>query len=182
MAPEKKEVFISHSRGWADARQIPIMAWMERYAVEAFNNPAVFSNKSEMAKWHTADWTHVHSDGTKYEGFDAGFEAIQQIFAPFTEGFSHEPRFWACWENEDGGWEMIGEAFVYANLPRGGYGEGVLADMSGKKWDLAAPGMFHIWFVKDADGPDGIKVKRSDAFWDTFPAVQEMTKRGLFKT
>jgi hypothetical protein len=158
------------------------MAWMEKYTVDNFNNPAVFANKDAMAKLHTADWVHVNSDGAMFEGFDNSFAATQQIYAPFAAGFSHEPRFWSCWENDDGEWEMVGKAVMYADLPAGSGGQKVHADLKGRKWDLALQGMFHFWYVKDSTGIDGFRMKRSEVFSDTFPAVQEMMKRGLIKT
>jgi hypothetical protein len=69
---------------------------------------------------------------------------------------------------------------MYADLPVQG-GEKKHADISGKKWDLGLPGMFHFWYVKDASGPGGYKLKRSEVFSDTFPAVQEVMKRGMIQ-
>jgi hypothetical protein len=176
MAPQIKQATISHTRGWSDARALPVLAWMEKYTTQAFNNPAVFKDKAALAKWHTADFVHTGANGTVYNGFDATFPALQQIYAPFV-AFSHEPRFLNCWETDDG-WEMVGTATMYADLPVPG-GEKTNEDLTGKKWDLGLPGMFHFWYVKDESGPDGFKMKRSDVFSDTFPAVQEMMKRGM---
>lgn len=179
MAPQSKQCSVSDARGWGDARQIPVLAWMEKYTRDAFNNPTVFKDKDALAKWHVADFVYNNTDGSSFKGFDAAYEGIQQIYAPFTS-FSHEPRFFTCWENEDG-WEMVGQAVMYADLPVPG-GEKTHEDMDGKKWDLGLPGMFHFWYVKDASGPDGWKMKRSDVFSDSFPAVQEMMKRGMIKS
>jgi hypothetical protein len=178
MAPKTRQSTVSYARGWGDARELPVLAWMEKYTVETFNNPAVLKNKEAFAKWHTADFVYNNSDGTKYDGFEAAYAAIQQIYTPFA-GFSHEPSFFNCWETEEG-WEMVGTATMYADLPVPG-GEKTNEDLHGKKWDLGLPGMFHFWYVKDDSGPGGFKMKRSDVFSDTFPAVQEMVKRGMIK-
>ncbi|KIW08374.1 uncharacterized protein PV09_01290 [Verruconis gallopava] len=176
MVLEKKESKVSHGRGWEDAKTIPVLAWMEKYTVEFFNQPELRNNKDVFAKWHTADTVHQNSDGSVYTGLDACFTAIQQIYAPFA-AFVHEPRFWTVWE-VDGGFEMVGQAVMYADLPVPG-GEKAHEDMNGKKWDLALQGMFHFWYSSDPSGNDGFKMKRSEVYSDTFPAVQEMMKRGM---
>jgi len=178
MTSQTLPAFISHSRGWEVAKQHPCMAWMARYTQHAFNNDAVRKDSAEFGKWHTADFIHINADGTKYTGWDETFAALQQIYAPFTS-FCHEPVFVNCWETEDG-WEMVGQATMFADLPVPG-GDKTHTDLTGKKWDLGLPGMFHFWYVKDKSGPDGIKMKRSDVFSDTFPAIQEMMKRGMIK-
>jgi hypothetical protein len=157
------------------------MDWMRTYTIDVFDNPKVFSDKDAMAKWHTNDMVYVNADGAKYEGYETVWHALQQIYAPFAAGFYHEPRFWSCWETDNGEWEMIGDATMYADLPAGSGGSKEHADLSGKKWDLGLVGMFHFHYVKDADGPDGFKLRSAQVFSDTFPAVQEMMKRGLIK-
>jgi hypothetical protein len=176
MAPVVKPCSITRARGWEEIRAHPALAWMEKYTLDVFDNNSVRTDAAQMAPWHTADLVHINADGTRYEGFDTVFAAIQQIYAPFA-AFVHEPRFSIIWETEDG-WEMVGEAVMYADLPVPG-GEKTHEDMNGRKWDLGMPGSFHFFFVKDASGPDGIKLTRSDFVSDTFPAVQEMMKRGM---
>jgi hypothetical protein len=85
MAPQKREVYTSNSRGWSEAREVPVMAWMEKYTVENFNNTSIRTDKAKMAPLHTSDFEYVNTDGTEYKGFDAAFEGIQQLYAPFPE-------------------------------------------------------------------------------------------------
>jgi hypothetical protein len=77
--------------------------------------------------------------------------------------------------------EMIGSANMFADLPVPG-GEKQHADLTGKKWDLRLPGMFHFEYVKDSSAKhDGILLKSTKVYSDSGPAVVEMLKRGMVK-
>lgn len=79
---------------------------------------------------------------------------------------------------------MVGNASCYADLPAGTGGSKTNKDANGKSWDLRLPSMFHFWYVKNDDGDDGLgafKLKRAEVYSDTFPAIQEMMKRGIIK-
>lgn len=76
---------MSYTRGWSDAHENLVMAWMEKYTVENFNNTSIRTNKAKMAPLHTSDFEYVNTDGTEYKGFDTAFDAIQQLYAPFPE-------------------------------------------------------------------------------------------------
>lgn len=157
------------------------MAWMQKYTEEVFDVWNVMSDKSKFEPYHTSDFTYVHTDGIEYSGFEKAHAACVELYGPFQAGFAHVPRFWTCWENDDGKWEMVGDATMFANLPDGTGGEKIHADNDGKKWDLALSSMFHFWYVKESSAPDGFKLKRTEVYADTFPAVQEMMKRGMIK-
>ncbi len=114
---------------------------MEKYTVQTFNNPVALKDKEAFGKWHTADFIYKNSDGTKYNGFEAAYAAIHQIYSPFAS-FSYEPSFYNYWETEEG-WEMIGTANMYADLAVPG-DEKTNEDQYGKKGYLGPPGMFHF--------------------------------------
>ena len=154
------------------------MNWMRTYTIDIFDQS--WNDRKTMEPYHTNDFTYVNMDGAEYKGFDTAIKAIGEIYAPFAAGMYHSPRFWSCWEIENGGWEMVGDAIFYADLPGDG-GEKKHVDENGKKWDLGQPSMFRFLYVKDEQAPGGFLIKRTEVFSDTFPAVQEMMKRGLIK-
>ena len=75
---------------------------------------------------------------------------------------------------------MMGNADFYAKLPEGS-GSRDHKDELGQSWDLKLPSMFHFLYVKDSSAPSGFLLKRTEVYADTFPAIQEMMKRGLIK-
>jgi hypothetical protein len=99
----------------------------------------------------------------------------------FTSEF-HEPYFLVTWDTKDG-WEMIGQALLYANLPGEPTAqEKKVKDLQGREWDVKIPGGFHFEYVKQAGAPhDGIVLKRTEITSDSMPAVQILMARGVIK-
>jgi hypothetical protein len=79
---------------------------------------------------------------------------------------------------------MVGHASFFADLPAGSGGSKPNKDANGRSWDLSLPSMFHFWYIKNDSGGDGLSafsLRRAEVYSDTFPAIQEMMKRGLIK-
>lgn len=86
------------------------------------------------------------------------------------------PQFIVVWERENG-WEMLGVATLYWNLPVPGEGAKVKG-AKGKLWDGAGPAAFDFWYRKtDA----GIRLEKEAIYADSSVAVKEMVKRGMVK-
>lgn len=161
--------------GWEKAREHPAMAWMEKYTnffdLRAFDTP--------HSDWHTNDFTLHKADGAVVKGGRQAWAALAEIYGPFA-AHVHNPVFLACWETADG-WGMMGCADVCINLPVSGE-QPKVKDRYGKDWDVIIPGAFKFDYVKDASAKyDGLKLRRTEIFYDSGPAVKRMLQRGMIK-
>ncbi len=105
----------------------------------------------------------IKGDGTEIKGRDNVVEALKQLYGPFTAQY-HEPSFVMCSETDDG-WEMLGQATLFVNLPgEPAAGEKKVKDASGKEWDTGVPSGFHFYYKKDdnADNGLGMYFKRTE--------------------
>lgn len=127
--------------------------------------------------FHTDDFVLTKPDGTALPAGEPSWKGWLEQYAPFTEHL-HEARYVNVYERE-GGWEMMGVAHIYGNLPVPG--EKTKTDLTGRKWDVVVPGAIRFYCVKDASGPKGFKIKSIDLFGDGTPVVVEMIKRGMVK-
>jgi len=127
--------------------------------------------------YHAKDFTLTLPDGTVLPPGEASWKGWLEEYAPFTEHL-HEARYINIYER-DGGWEMMGVANVYANLHVPG--EKTKTDLSGRQWDVVAPGAFLFTCVKDSTGPKGYKVKSMSLYGNKIPVITEMVKRGMVK-
>lgn len=153
------------------------MKWSHGYT-QLFDSREIYTKQAN--EWHTDDFKYQKATGEVVSGAEKAFEALKETYAPF-EGTSHEPNWLCCWET-DNGWEMVGQAVMFANLKAPGGSGQVQTDLSGKKWDVGVPSAFHFEYVKDPSGPaPGIKLKRSEVYGDSAPVVVEMLKRGMLK-
>ena len=129
-----KPAFV-HSGDWSsESDSHPAMKWMHEYT-NAFDTGDF---KRVIDDYHTKDeFTFVRSDGRVYH--DTGDKLValmQEVYGGFT-AYTHIPYYLSCVENDDG-WEMIGQAHVYANLPgQPAQGEPPkVKDEHGKEWDV----------------------------------------------
>jgi len=84
-----------------------------------------------------------------------------------------------CYELDDGsGWAMIGDAWLYFDLPGEAKGEGV-TDVEGRKWQMRVPGGFHFVYKKEGGG---IRLATTAITSDSGPVVVELLRRGVMKT
>jgi hypothetical protein len=136
-------------------------------------------NAQNSHDWQTSDVIFHKPTGEVFSA-DKAIHAALEMYAPFS-AHKHEPSGpICCWETANG-WEMLGQATLFADLPVPG-GAKVHKDLSGKEWDLAMPGMFHFEYVKDKEAKyDGIRMKAQRTFSDSAPAMVEMIKRGMVK-
>ena len=123
----------------------------------------------------------VKPDGATYTGNATSFKESKAMSQFFTSEF-HEPYFLVTWDTKDG-WEMIGQAFLFANLPgQATAGEKKVKDLQGREWDVKIPGGFHFEYVRQHGAPhDGITLKRTEIMSDSMPAVQILMARGVIK-
>lgn len=89
--------------------------------------------------------------------------------------------FLVCFEDGEDGWQMIGQADMFANLP----GDGVLEkvrDRQGREWDVRVPSAFRFQYVRHEGAKhDGILLKMCKIYGDTAPVLGKMTQRRLLK-
>jgi len=89
--------------------------------------------------FQTSDFTY-NFNGVVTTGGEAVWNANLRVYSSFTSHF-HEPTFLVIFETTSG-YALIGIANPFANLPAPG--EQRKADLSGKKWDIGAPGCFPL--------------------------------------
>lgn len=176
MSYPTKQTFVATTKGWDDVRVHPAIAWMEKFTY-AWDAKEI--NESNWSDWQTDDTVFQAPNGDIGKGAQA-VAVAQAIYAPFA-AHKHEPDgSISCWETEDG-WEMMGQATVFADLPVPGDPK-TKKDLSGRAWDLSLPGMFHFKYVKDKSAKhDGIKMKMQKTYSDSGAAMIEMIKRGMVK-
>lgn len=127
-------------------------------------------------KYLTSDFVYSKSTGEIFPPGQASWDALLQTYALLTE-CHHEPYFLACWESDDGsGWEMTGNAWLFANLPGGGAKS--FADLTGRQWEVRVPAGFHFIYRKEGGG---IKMATTAITSDSGPIVVELLKRGMLK-
>jgi len=152
------------------------MKFMEDYTINCIDNKSFDKPYSD---WHTDNYSLLKSDGTEIKDAKAAWAGVGATYAPFTAHL-HQPFFLSCHETSYG-YEMIGQAWVFANFPgNASAGEQKHKDAQGKEWDMKIPGGFRFEYVKDA-GPKGFKLQRSEIMSDSGPAVLTLLKRGLIK-
>lgn len=94
----------------------------------------------------------------------------------------HDPYNLITWETNDG-WEMLGQAYFYANLSgEATSGEKKVKDQSGKEWDVKVRSAFRFLYVKkEGAAHGGIELKRTEIMSDSLPVVQILMARGVIK-
>jgi hypothetical protein len=166
---------IFHIDGSDDrSREHPVLDFLFEHQ-EAFDHGDM--KTQPYTKFHTDDFVYTKTDGTVLPAGEASWKGWLEGYAPFTKHL-HEARY-TCVYERDGGWEMVGVAIIYANLPAPG--PKTKTDRSGQEWDVAAPGAFIFNCVEDEAGPKGFKIKSMTVFGDGVPVVSEMMKRGMVK-
>lgn len=81
----------------------------------------------------------------------------------------------------DYGWEMIGQAWIFGNLPgEPAKGEQKVMDKSGKAWDVGMAGAFRFQYRKVDGAKHGdILLQMVHIMTDTGPLLMRMMGRGL---
>ncbi|KAF9730633.1 hypothetical protein PMIN01_11502 [Paraphaeosphaeria minitans] len=191
-----------------ETRKHPAMKWMEEYTLsfnkraewdkeesewvsfswfyssEFQNDPTSSSTYNEMTHHHlqlSPDFTFVRPDGKSSTGNAAAFAESKTMYQHFTSEF-HDPCFIITWETEFG-WEMIGQAHIFANLRGNATAqEEKVQDSGGRDWDIKVPAAFHFWYVRKEGAPHGgIVMEKKEVMCDSLPAMQRLTARGVFQ-
>ena len=167
--------FVMRSDWNDESRKHPAMKFMEDYT-RMFDQQAY--KDETWTDWMTEDFVLTKADGTVHKG-EAGWNATGEAYNAFTE-YINEPYFSTTIETDDG-WEMVGQAHIYGNLP-GQRGEGeppkVKDSRDGKEWDVCIPGAFRFQYVK-GKGKHGIALSRTDLHGDSMPVGMTLIKRGV---
>lgn len=177
MSSPTRPAFVHYGDWDSHTRAHPCMNWMEQYTT-AFERKEHWDRDS--TDWQVANPTFVKSDGSVFTGAES-WEANKAVYAPLAK-YHHEPRFLVCLET-DYGWEGIGQATIYANLPgerNTGEPAKVKDNVKGEEWDIAVPGAFRLEYVKDDKAAhDGIALRRTEAMTDSLPIIMTLAKRGV---
>ena len=147
------------------------MEWMNRFRND-------FDKATFDPKWYRPELVYVAPDGTAYEGRDKALEAIKALYGPLP-AFRHEAVMVNVIER-DFGYEMIGRAMMWANLPgEPAPGETKKKDADGKEWDLVGPGGFRFFYVKEGNN---FALSRLEMMADTAPLTLGLVRRGVIST
>jgi len=164
--------YVQNVRGWPEqSREHPVIDWMFDYE-KALDYGDM--KKGPLTPWHTDDYVFGKS-GVFYPPGGPSWERFVADYAPFTAHY-HEPYSYVIHETATG-WDLIGEANIFGNLPVPG--EGKTKDAEGREWDIKVTGAFHLVFVKDPSGPKGMKMQQQIIHADSLPVVKELVKRGM---
>jgi len=160
--------FVVHGDFSPATQQHPGMKFLEAMKLD-------FDARRWTADYYAADFTWVAPNGQAYEGRDKALDALKAQYAPLTAHW-HEPFYQICTPT-DYGYEMIGSATMWANLPgEPAAGETKKVDRNGTAWDVAGPGGFRFHIVKSGDS---FQLSRMEVTADSGPVLMTMVKRGL---
>lgn len=103
------------------------------YYTQQYDDPN--TNKDDLFNNHvTKDFQYVKADGTVFPPGKESWDAVVGTYAPLKE-YHHEPYFFTCWETREG-WDMTGNAWLYANVAGGTDADQTLTSNNGKKWEV----------------------------------------------
>jgi len=163
--------FVHYSDFDSRSDEHPCMEWMKRFRDD-------FDKATFDPKWYHPEFVYVTPDGIAHEGREKAIEELKALYGPLP-GWHHEPFFMNCIDR-DFGYEMIGKATLWANLPGTPVaGETKKKDANGKEWDFAVPGTFRFHYVKDAND---FSLTRCEITADRTPLLLGMVKRGVVST
>ena len=168
MAFQTEPAFVHHGEFDNASRKHPASKFLEEYRDD-------FDSRTFDPKWYAPDYVYIAPDGQKHEGREKAIEALKALYGPLT-AHCHEAFYMNATET-DYGYEMVGLATLWANLPGNpAQGETKKQDKAGKSWDLAGPGAFHFKFEKDGAG---LRLRSTGIMADSGPLVVGMLKRGV---
>ena len=169
-----------HKGDWDDTtRRHPSQKWMEHITHDIFDSHKWDTPYSDM---YTDDATFLKPDGTHVHGGQACWASVTELFRPLTTQITI-PFYMVVTETEYG-WEMIGTANIFGNLPgTPAAGEAPrVKDDYGKEWDVKMSGGFRFQYRKvDGAKYGNILLQMIQIFTDSGPLVTKMLKRGLLK-
>jgi hypothetical protein len=178
MSIPTKPAFV-HFGDWDDStRKDPSQKWMEFVVHSIFDAHKWETPYSDI---YTDDLTLLKPDGTEVKGGEPAWAAVAELFGPFTSQITI-PFYLVTTETEYG-WEMIGLANIFGDLPGNpASGEVKTKDDYGKEWDAKMSGGFRFQYRKvDGAKYDGILLQMVQIFTDSAPVMTKMIGRGLLK-
>lgn len=168
-----------HLGDWdATTRQNPSQKWMEHIVHNIFDAHKWETPYSDI---YTDDFHLLKPDGSEVHEGKAAWAAVAELFGPLTTQKTI-PFYMVVTETEYG-WEMIGVANIFGNLPgQPKEGEVKVKDVYGGEWDVKMSGGFRFQYRK-SDGAkyDGILCQMVQIFTDSAPIMMKMIGRGLVK-
>jgi hypothetical protein len=175
MAPVlSKTSYISYGDWSDDTRKHPVIAWFEQYALRF--DEGLQAMGGELDKWHVQDFTYAGSDGSDAHGIKDAWAKLSETYGPLAK-WSHQPTYMNWYETEEG-WEMIGIADVYMNLPGTAGSGSAKSNRDGASWEMKVPGAFKFNYVKHGDS---FLLKRTEICSDSGPVVMSLLKKGVMK-
>lgn len=125
------------------------------------------------------DFKYAKATGEIFPPGQDSWNGVKDSYKFFTKHY-HEPYFFTCWELDDNsGWAMTGNAWLYYNLP--GEGSSSIKDNQGREWQGKVPGGFYFEYKKDQSGQDGIKISTTSITSDSGPVLLQLLGRGVIK-
>jgi hypothetical protein len=169
-----------HYGDWDDhTRSHPALKFLEKF-VYYWDGREWTDNPETSAQWLTSDFVLRQANGNVVIGVDAAIAAAHTNYRPLTAHL-HEPTYIVI-HDSTGGWEMIGQATLYANLMGEPVkGEVKVKDGKGKEWDMGVPSAFYVTFAKDdgAKNGMGVLIKKEELMSDSGVAMGILLKRGV---
>ncbi|KAJ9610008.1 hypothetical protein H2200_006338 [Cladophialophora chaetospira] len=169
-----------HRGDWDEnTRQDPSQKWME----------SIVRNIFDPHKWDTPysdiytsdDFILLKPDGTEVKGGERAWAEVAQLFGPLTS--QKTIPFHLISTETDYGWEMVGLANIFGNLPGNpAEGEAKDQDQYGQEWDVKMSGGFRFQYKKvEGAKYDDILLQRVEIFTDSGPVVSKLVRRGVLK-
>ena len=175
MSYPTQPAFIQYSSGWEQRwRTHPVYDFMCEHHL-AFDEGNM--KTQPYTDWHTSELTLTKPNGETVSPGQPSWDALLEQYAPFS-AHRHQPVWVAIWETDDGGYEFVGNAKMFADLLVPG-GVKSKQDSNGRKWDVEGQAMSMCRFVRDPSGPKGLKLAYFKLFLDPTPLMGEMVKRGM---
>ncbi|KAK1044089.1 hypothetical protein LTR12_018153 [Friedmanniomyces endolithicus] len=170
--------FVHHGDWNETTRKEPSQKWFETIVHEIFDAHKWNTPYSDL---YTDDMELLKPDGSTVEGGKEAWAAVAQLYGPFTAQWTQP--FCMVVTETDYGWEMIGQAWIFGDLPgEPANGEQKVKDGRGKEWDVGMAGTFRFQYRKvDGAKHGGMLLQMVQIMSDTAPLLMRMTGRGLLK-
>ncbi|KAF4415831.1 hypothetical protein F53441_14593 [Fusarium austroafricanum] len=173
MSYPTKPCFVGSFKGWDnEALKHPAMKYLKNLNFDFCETKAAHS--APHTNWYTQDWEFQTQSGQHLRGQEAWERIIHTT--RFYDKFSMEPLSAFIQDTEDGY-----DGMVYGNLYTNFVepGEKKHSDNKGTMWELRIPRAYRITFVKDSDGPHGLKISKFAIVGDVMGTMAIAVRKGL---
>ncbi|EXA30072.1 hypothetical protein BFJ63_vAg18351 [Fusarium oxysporum f. sp. narcissi] len=173
MSYTTKPCFVGSFKGWDnEALKHPAMKYLRNLNSDFCETKAAHS--APHTNWCTQDWEFQTQSGQHLRGQEAWERIIHT--ARFYDKFSTEPLSAFIQDTEDGYDGMV-YGNLYANFVEPG--EKKHSDNKGIEWELRIPRAYRLTFVKDSDGPHGLKISKLAIVGDVMGTMAMAVRKGL---